>query len=353
VLVDYGTDESLRPVLDQVIHDAGVDVRLVHVENSTAPFSIGAARDIGARSATSPVVLFNDIDFIAPARIYRLLAEEITKSEIAKDYRQFFCVPVIFLHEEATSEYLETGNLLGHEKLACSEERARKAVFTSYGSSCMVSNREYYLDIGGHDSSFWGHGAEDFELLHRVFSEIPKGPRPPYYDIDFKDNGISNYRGFRAAFSLFGIQAFRRGLFMVHLYHPSRRERRYNRRREKNFQILRRKMKEFDCTGSHPPQARRSVLHTPNTMISLDSDVFESFGGRRGIERALEIASKRVGRSTGISFAAARAIVGAYALYARWGLTRRDRLLLRYAPSEYFAEHSTRHPIIEWARRHL
>ncbi|MBA3519169.1 MAG: hypothetical protein H0T75_16385 [Rhizobiales bacterium] len=259
LIVDYGTRAESRPKLQSIVREAGGAARLVRVDCEDEPFSIGKARDLGVMAARAPVILFNDIDFLAPRSTYEAIAAEIGRRELAVAFDRFFCVPVIFLSETGTRDYLAAERAaefpLHHAAFRhrALDETSGVSVSIAYASSCMVANRLHYLALGGHDESFFGHGAEDFELLHRIAATMPRAPRPPAYYVDFKDNGITAYRGFRAAFALFGIEAFQSGLFLVHLHHPSRPSRDYNRRRKRNFRLLRRRMQQFDRTGAHPP----------------------------------------------------------------------------------------------------
>jgi hypothetical protein len=161
----------------------------------------------------------------------------------------------------------------------------------------MVVNRGHYLAMGGHDQSFWGHGGEDYEFLHRLSSCAPKGPRPPFYYTDFRDNGRVRYRGFRAAFALYGLDVFGDGLCLMHLHHPSRPIREYMQR-GRNFRLLREKMQAFDETGLHPPplsSADAGEVDPPfqagADLEPLDSDIYMSFGGAAAIARAVRIAA--------------------------------------------------------------
>lgn len=258
VIVDYGTRGDSRFELQSTVRDAGSSARLLRVDCENQPFSIGRARDLGVMAAAAPVVLFNDIDFLAPRSTYQAIAMEIGRRALVSAFDRFFCVPVIFLSETATRDYMAAERLaefpLHHAafRLRALDPSSGVSVSIAYASSCMVANRLHYLAIGGHDEAFFGHGAEDFEFLHRLASTVPKAPRPSAYYVDFKDNGITAYRGFRAAFALYGIEAFQVGLFLVHLHHPSRPSRDYNRRRKRNFRLLRRRMERFDRTGTHP-----------------------------------------------------------------------------------------------------
>jgi predicted glycosyltransferase involved in capsule biosynthesis len=257
IIVDYGTPAQSQPRLDEIIRSAPVAPRLIRAAGPDSPFSIGKARDVGVCEATSPVVLFHDIDFLAPPQTYGAIADEILRREVASRQDSFFCVPVFFLSEAATRAYVRPSPgadlALHHANLRPLAGEAETAITSiAYASSCMVANRHRYLALGGHDSGFSGHGAEDFELMHRVFATAPIAPRPPHYYVDFKDDAGLRYRGFRAAFALYGIELFQRGLFLVHLFHESRPVSGYNQLR-RNFHRLRHRMQRFDATGRHPP----------------------------------------------------------------------------------------------------
>jgi len=258
IVVDYGTGELGRRQLAAIVAAAPGPVRVIRVDCEGAPFSIGVARDTGVVAASAPVVLFNDVDFFAPKPVYEAVAAEIKARNLGQFADQWFCVPTIFLNSDGTEEYLAgmtaEDDVLHHKHFLHRAELDPSAVCVSisYGSSCIVANRHHYLSIGGHDESFWEHGAEDFELMHRLSALAPRAPRPPYYYVDFKDNEIANYRGFRAAFALYGVDAAQKDLFLVHLYHPRRPIKTYTRHWQ-NFRLLRRRMRRFDLTGRHPP----------------------------------------------------------------------------------------------------
>jgi hypothetical protein len=324
--------------------------------------------------ASAPTIVFHDLDFIAPKGIYEAIAAEVRERNLAMDFRRFFCVPVAFLTSGATRDYLSgwrsQGDVDHHHEFGSRAAAGAgvTAMSIAYGSSCMVLNREHYLAIGGHDEAFWGHGAEDYEFLHRLSSYVPRGPKPPCYYTDFRDNSIRRYRGFRATFALHGIDVFQKGIFVVHLDHPSRPFKGYVQRR-RNSRLLRRRMEEFDRAGRHPDplpdKGRRQhqsglreagAVTAPGPMPlqsaaePLDSPVFRPFGGKAAMERAIRIAalgaalSRNAEQMSGLRHVAALQL---YSLLAAWRLPRRARLVLRWIPSRYTIRPE------EWAERLL
>jgi predicted glycosyltransferase involved in capsule biosynthesis len=98
--------------------------------------------------------------------------------------------------------------------------------------------------MGGHDERFEGHGAEDFELLHRLSRHYPiRKELPRDYSMNTGSGPIKEYRGFRAYFSLYGDSCYREGLCLVHLYHPKRKIFGYYKHR-KNFRLLKKIMEQ-------------------------------------------------------------------------------------------------------------
>ena len=252
LISDYGTPPEHRAPLDAL---AANGVRVVSHPSPHQLFSIGQARDYGVQMATSPVIIFNDIDFFGTEAMYRAIHAEAMRRRMAENLFDFFCVPVLFLTEEGTREWLAAPDDTKpfKDSLAVEALEADRARIQSvaYGSSAMVVNRHHYLSVGGHDPRFTGHGAEDYDLLHRLAGLAPKGPRPHDYYADYKDNNIRHYWGFRPFFALYGLDLLPVGGHLVHLWHPRRKEKGYFRP-GRNFRLLRKVMKRFDRMGDQP-----------------------------------------------------------------------------------------------------
>lgn len=220
--------------------------RLTVAGGADAPFSIGRMRDAGAAAARTEVVLFHDVDFIAPPDVYRRLAARATAFLVERGRGAFGCVPVFFLTR------------LGHGTLRAAPDgtwrRLRAALAPSpgttrpapalidrlvLGSSAILAARATLLEVGGHDGAFVGHGGEDFDLMHRLSLAYALGPRPPRYATDFGSRALAA-EGFRAYYARYGAPLAAEGFFLAHQWHPPRRaDPRYHARREENFTLLR------------------------------------------------------------------------------------------------------------------
>lgn len=277
VISDYGTPPEHRGPIDAL--EAG-GIRVVRHPSPHRLFSIGQARDFGVQMSTAPVIIFNDIDFLGTPDMYRMIHAETARRKLSRNLFDFFCVPVLFLTEEGTRAWLAAPDdakpFAGALDVDSLEAAKADIQSIAYGSSAMVVNRHHYLSLGGHDPRFSGHGAEDYDLLHRLATIAPKGPRPHDYFNDYKDNGVRHYWGFRPFFALYGLDLLPRGVHLVHLWHPRRKEKGYFRP-GRNFRLLKRVMKRFDRTGGQPlpladlasGQGRWSVLYRNGADLDL------------------------------------------------------------------------------------
>lgn len=252
IISDYGTEEKYRQPLTMLEAD---DIRVLRHPAPHNIFSIGQCRDFAVQMASCPVIMFHDLDFLADREMYQKIYSEVVARGMATNVFDFFCVPVLFLTEAGTDLYFAQAALerplLPDNSIQAIELASHIVQAAAFGSSAIVANRHHYLASGGHNARFHGHGAEDYELLHRLASLAPKGPWPHEYLTDFKTNTVRKYWGFRAFFALYGLEAYHQSLHLVHLWHPRRQEKGYFRAR-RNFSILKQAMRHFDKTGRQP-----------------------------------------------------------------------------------------------------
>lgn len=105
-------------------------------------------------------------------------------------------------------------------------------------SSCLLLNREWFLQLGGFDEQFVGHGGEDLELIDRLTRHYPIGPRPDDYGLNIKAQHPGDYQGFRRYFSYYALPHLFAGRFLVHQWHPRPLTHPYHKRRAGNDQLL-------------------------------------------------------------------------------------------------------------------
>ena len=279
IVVDYGSQSPFREEILEISNRYDHS-RVVRVDAEFDSFSIGAARDIGVQHATTPVVMFNDIDFYANDVMYRRIDDEIKSRELTTKTYDFFCVPVAWTTDLVLNLIDEMPdrnfNYTIHQSII---EYAKSLIETMvYGSSAIVTNRHNYLSIGGHNKKFYGHGAEDYDLLHRLAASCPKGPRTGLYYVDKKNNNILNYEGFRAYFATYGIDVFQRGIFFSHMWHPRRKIEGYFQSK-RNFDLLGNLMTDFDLFDRQPKPLED--INSPEKTLMLIDPASRSFSSLR------------------------------------------------------------------------
>ena len=344
VVSDYGTADAHRGPIDAL---AAEGIRVVRHPSPHPLFSIGHARDFGVQMSLSGVVMFNDIDFLGTPAMYRAIHGEAVRRGLWGNLFDFFCVPVLFLTEQGTDRWLgataEEKPFANALDVASLEAAAADIQSVAYGSSAMVVNRHHYLSLGGHDPRFSGHGAEDYDLLHRLATLAPKGPRPHDYYNDYKDNSVRHYWGFRPYFALYGLDLLPRGVHLVHLWHPRRKAKGYFRP-GRNFRLLKRVMKRFDRTGTQPlpladliaGQGRWSVLYRNGADLDLVRQLLPLASGYelirvRSFERARAFLSAGPPADSTL-FVATPGVTGDASSFAA-GLPDGVRLLHAFVPS--------------------
>jgi predicted glycosyltransferase involved in capsule biosynthesis len=280
LIIDYGSPTEERTELKFVNSYSNVTL-YCHQEAENIAFSIGHARDLGAQLATTPTILFHDIDFICSPTMYRKIQIEIINRNIASNQtNDFFCVPVAFLNDAGNEQYYshlaedkdetEVDNYLQNIIITDSQSYCQSLV---YGSSAIVVNRYHYLTLGGHHRDFSGHGAEDYDILHRLSYYNPKAPRTSDYYHNLSDSPLYHYQGFRTYFALHGMDIFMKGIFMLHLYHPPRRIRHYHQS-QKNFPLLKQVMIKFDVNKQQPHPLRDHANPNKTLILSKQTTSF-------------------------------------------------------------------------------
>lgn len=277
IIVDYGTPKKFIGVLNGLEKN---NVSIIKYESTKEIFNIGHARDLGVQYSKDDVVLFNDIDFLASTKMYDSIYEEVISRDMHNSAYDFFCVPVFFLSEEGTkaSQELSDNNPYADRVIQRKiiESHNGFVEFPAYGSSAIVVNKNHYLGIGGHSREFFGHGAEDYDVLHRLSSYYIKGPRTSDYYVDTKSNNIKDYRGFRAYFALYGIDIFSKGIFFLHQWHPKRVIPGYHQSK-RNFALLENLMVKFDRNREQPlPLSNLASNETSLVLLDTKSQTFKA-----------------------------------------------------------------------------
>lgn len=282
LISNHGSAQERVPELD-ALSKKHENVTILTFSDEKLPFSIGEARDQAVRKCKTPVFMFHDLDFLCETPTYKAIYKEVIARGLQSNWYDFFTVPTVYLNDEGTKNYLNNisdgipgqTDIMIHSKVM--RGNLSEIQHYSIGSSALVCNRQMYLASGGHDPFFYGHGAEDFEFYNRLLELAPSYSKPKNYQKNISGN-VSTWEGFRAYFSLLGMEPWMRGVFLVHLNHP-RRERtieEYNRSKV-NFDYLNKRLAEFKgFHNSRRPLADPHIDEKTLCLLDFNSKVGKS-----------------------------------------------------------------------------
>jgi len=209
----------------------------VHLIERVLPLEIyspGVARNSVIDSRAAPQLFFVDADLICSPILIQQLSE---RSQMCCDVglNAFEMYPCLYLTKEETERF--DGDFQGCLDSFLRGENHRVEGI-ALASSCLLMNREWFLQLGGFDEQFVGHGGEDLELIDRLTRHYPIGPRPDDYALNIKAQHPGDYQGFRRYFSYYALPHLFAGRFLVHQWHPRPLTHPYHKRRANNDQLL-------------------------------------------------------------------------------------------------------------------
>lgn len=197
-------------------------------------YSAGQARNEAVFNVTNEYLFFMDEDLLADAQFNNYLIKRT--QEIKSAHNQYFeMYPCLYLTKEETERF--DGDFQGClESFLRGENHRVEGI--ALASSCLLLNREWFLQLGGFDERFVGHGGEDLELIDRLCQHYPIGPRPADYGLNIKAQHPGDYQGFRRYFSYYALPHLFAGRFLVHQWHPRPLTHPYHKRRAGNDALL-------------------------------------------------------------------------------------------------------------------
>ena len=279
-----------------IIAECGHEYCKDEKQQKMGAYSLGQCRNLGVMYANSPAVMALDVDCYLSQKNLEKLLEIIQIKGIDRNPNTFLVLPCAYLKEEG-NEFLFSkpeemwDSLVGFDV----QSGANKLVkFYSPASSSMVLNRHKYLEIGGNDNAYIGHGYEDFDFMMRVFKSCAFFEKMPMnLDFDFRNWSFDSFKGFRAWFSIVGNEMAAFGIYLYHFWHIEPNQNNYLDNRELNHQKFYKNLKSFnnlydgpDCLQDKRALGNKILVFTPE-----NSSVFRCL---RGISIYLgEIVCKR------------------------------------------------------------
>lgn len=197
-------------------------------------FSPGQARNELIKAATGKHIFLLDVDLLISPELLSYLSNQVAPANQLSQH-EFEMYPCLYLTKEETEQF-------DGDFQSCLESFLRgenhRVEGIALASSCLLLNREWFLQLGGFDEQFVGHGGEDLELIDRLTRHYPIGPRPTDYGLNIKAQHPGDYQGFRRYFSYYALPHLFAGRFLVHQWHPRPLTHPYHKRRASNDQLL-------------------------------------------------------------------------------------------------------------------
>ncbi|HEF9071723.1 TPA: glycosyltransferase, partial [Campylobacter coli] len=227
-------------------------------ESQKEYFSQGKCRNFGASYANASVLLFLDLDcFISFDSLEKIL-KLIKIKNILNNPNALLVLPVVYLTQEASEilkEYpMDLWDVLIQEDLISGKNFLVK-FFAPSSTSSLIINRHKFLEIGGNNENFIGHGYEDFDLFARVLNSCLKFEKMPLnLNYDSRNWNFYSFKGFRSWFSLLGYELCFYGIYMYHLWHIEPNQNGYMDKKHKNHKLFYKHLKKIKDYSIDPLQ---------------------------------------------------------------------------------------------------
>jgi predicted glycosyltransferase involved in capsule biosynthesis len=208
----------------------------VHYEYLDMPkvYSAAKARNRGAELSNGNYLLFYDVDLVPTHSFFDMVFNDI--ESISKEYCAFTIYPCLYLTEKFKNKniFKQIGTSIKDIEKRYLEGYNDQVLYLAVNTSTILLSRQYFLEIGGYDQNFQGHGYEDFELIHRLYMAYPIIERMDDYPIDYKTPFPTEYKGFRKYFAYYALENFFKGAYTLHLWHPRPLSNKYYKVRKEN-----------------------------------------------------------------------------------------------------------------------
>ena len=266
VVVDYNSHQA--DALKQQCNELGFNY--IYVSADDCFFNAGKSRNIGAIYAKEKFICHEDIDLHNYGdQYYRDLLDEITINNLEKNNKNFISVPVIYLSEDASTEFFDTPTSLRKSQFFHYLLTNDRSKFNFYmpASSVIIINRYYYLMIGGYNEDFKGWGLEDLEYAFRITQKANQFHQPVQNETLVTNPEFAmqyDYSGWRTRFRLHGDLLGKKGIVLFHIHHPIDRTWRNSIKHQNNKALFNQCIKTFLSEGNYLPSlpyhAQRTLL---------------------------------------------------------------------------------------------
>lgn len=251
LVVDDGSPQVVSQQIQKKCQKNGFDY--LRTQTESAPFSIARSRNIAAMHASSDFIMFQDVDLVPYPGFYHDALNEICIQGLEWNSELFVMFGVVYLTEAATGEFFQTAMELRKETFLHRVYLGdcNSIVKTSTGTSVTIFNREYYLARGGNSEDFYEWGFEDHEFACRCLQRVAIFPMPEEFLKHYCNfENITQYKGWKAPYRLFGDMTFQKGKVLFHAWHPVETKSEYHRAKNRNERLFDVKMAAYARQGA-------------------------------------------------------------------------------------------------------
>ncbi|MFM5206517.1 galactosyltransferase-related protein [Aeromonas veronii] len=164
-----GMHISIPSNIDLSLDGVRVCCQVVYHAQAYSVYSPGAARNKAIKQVESDNILCIDADLLCSP----ILVDSLdVRASICRQQGEmaFEMYPCLYLTKEETERF--DGDFQGClESFLRGENHRVEGI--ALASSCLLMNREWFLQLGGFDEQFVGHGGEDLELIDRLTRHYP------------------------------------------------------------------------------------------------------------------------------------------------------------------------------------
>ena len=240
-------------------------------DESQKEYSLGQCRNFAARHTKTPCMMVLDVDYILTTQNLKKILKIIEIKQIHQNPAAFLVLPCIFLNEAGSLKF--ANKELAELEILQDLIYEKKEFIDFFGkvSSSIVLNTYTYLELGGNDEFFVGHGYEDFDFLWRLlrhcanFELLPKD-----FIFDAKSWNLKSFKGFRSLFSMLGLEASLSGIYLYHLYHQRPNQNNYLGNTHKNQSFFKKRLLkpvEVDSLTFANTQEKICILYDESSHI--------------------------------------------------------------------------------------
>ena len=228
LIYDFGSDDFYARKIKTICTDYRFDY---YYDDDKGIFSAAIARNRAFERTHTDLIFFNDIDCFFESDFFERLITIANGHDISHNRMMMMNLPVYHLTEKTSDALMRLDNdafsqrLIYIKTISTASGKGSFCDFIAPYSNIFLCHRTLFEVVGGYDTSFRGHGSEDFEFLIRYALISDIYPRPDNFGSDFYGplkqsfHDLKSYEGFRAVFSLMSFPCEINGLATYHLHH--------------------------------------------------------------------------------------------------------------------------------------